>query len=163
MINNDVMRRVRYIFDFNDTKMVEIFAQADYPATVAQLHTWLRKDDDPAFVELTDLQFSLFLNGLINMNRGKREGVEAPVERKLTNNIIFMKLKIALNMQAEAVLEAMDLSGFKISKHELSAFFRKPENRQYRACNDQIMRNFLKGLQIKVRGEGESAEEVEAV
>ncbi len=163
MINNDVMRRVRYIFDFNDAKMIEIFAQADYSATVAQLHTWLRKEDDPAFVAITDIQFSLFLNGLINLNRGKREGVEAPVERRLTNNMIFMKLKIALNMQAEAVLEAMvqaeavleamDLSGFKISKHELSAFFRKPENRQYRACNDQIMRNFLKGLQIKIRGE----------
>jgi uncharacterized protein YehS (DUF1456 family) len=104
MINNDIMRRVRYIFDFNDAKMIEIFAQADYPATVAQLHTWLRKDDDPAFVEITDLQFSLFLNGLINLNRGKREGVEAPVERRLTNNIILMKLKISLNMQAESVL-----------------------------------------------------------
>jgi uncharacterized protein YehS (DUF1456 family) len=61
------------------------------------------------------------------------------------------------------VLETMDLSGFKISKHELSAFFRKPENRQYRACNDQIMRNFLKGLQIKVRGESENEGETEAV
>jgi uncharacterized protein YehS (DUF1456 family) len=153
MINNDVLRRLRYIFDFNDAKMVEIFAQADYPTTVAQLHTWLRKDDDPAFVAITDIQFSLFLNGLINLNRGKREGVEAPVERRLTNNLIFVKLKIALNMQAEAVLEAMDLSGFKISKHELSALFRKPENRQFRVCNDQILRNFLMGLQLKIRGE----------
>jgi uncharacterized protein YehS (DUF1456 family) len=57
----------------------------------------------------------------------------------------------------------MDLSGFKISKHELSAFFRKPENRQYRACNDQIMRNFLKGLQMKVRGETEEEDSGEAV
>lgn len=153
MINNDVLRRVRYIFDFNDAKMISIFAQAEYPATVEQLHGWLRKDDDPAFVAITDIQFSLFLNGLINMNRGKREGVEAPVERRLTNNIIFMKLKIALNMQAEEVLSVMDLSGFKISKHELSALFRKPENRQYRLCKDQILRNFLKGLQIKIRGE----------
>ncbi len=153
MINNDVLRRVRYIFDFNDAKMIEIFAQADYPATTEQLHAWLRKDDDPAFVAITDLQFSLFLNGLINMNRGKREGVEAPVERRLTNNIIFMKLKIALNMQAEEILAVMDLSGFKISKHELSALFRKPENRQYRLCKDQILRNFLMGLQLKIRGE----------
>lgn len=153
MINNDVLRRVRYIFDFSDAKMISIFAQADYPATVEQLHSWLRKDDDPAFVAITDIQFSLFLNGLINMNRGKREGVEAPVERRLTNNIIFMKLKIALNMQAEEVLSVMDLSGFKISKHELSALFRKPDNRQYRLCKDQILRNFLKGLQIKIRGE----------
>ena len=152
MINNDVMRRVRYILDFKDAQMLEVFAQAEYPATVQQLHGWLRKEDDPAFVAITDLQFSLFLNGLINLKRGKREGVEAPVERRLTNNIIFMKLKIALNMQAEEVLEVVALSGFKISKPELSALFRKPENRQYRLCKDQILRNFLKGLQIKMRG-----------
>ena len=153
MINNDVIRRLRYIFDFNDSQMIGVFAQADYPATTEQLHSWLRKDDDPAFVAMTDLQFSLFLNGLINLKRGKREGVEAPVERRLTNNIIFMKLKIALNLQAEEVLDVMALSGFKISKPELSAFFRKPENRQYRLCKDQVLRNFLKGLQIKWRGQ----------
>ena len=153
MINNDVMRRLRYILDFNDNQMIGVFSQADYPATVEQLRGWLRKDDDPAFVAISDLQFSLFLNGLINLKRGKREGVEAPVERRLTNNIIFMKLKIAFNLQAEEVLEVMALSGFKISKPELSAFFRKPENRQYRLCKDQVLRNFLKGLQIKLRGQ----------
>ncbi|WP_158967854.1 DUF1456 family protein [Paraglaciecola sp. L3A3] len=153
MISNDVLRRVRYILDFNDAKMLDVFAQADYPATTEQLHSWLRKEDDPAFVEITDIQMSLFLNGLINLKRGKREGVEAPVERRLTNNIIFMKLKIAFNMQAEAILETMEVSGFKISKHELSALFRKPENRQYRLCKDQILRNFLTGLQKQMRGE----------
>ena len=160
MINNDVMRRVRYIFDFSDSQMIEVFAQAEYPATQAQLHSWLRKDDDPEFVECPDIVFALFLNGLINLKRGKREGVEAPVERRLTNNIIFTKLKIALNLQAEEVLNLMALSGFKISKHELSALFRKPENRQYRLCKDQILRNFLKGLQMKMRGD--EADEDEA-
>jgi uncharacterized protein YehS (DUF1456 family) len=133
--------------------MIEVFTQAEYPATQAQLHGWLRKDDDPEFVECPDIVFALFLNGLINLKRGKREGVEAPVERRLTNNIIFTKLKIALNLQAEEVLNLMALSGFKISKHELSALFRKPENRQYRLCKDQILRNFLKGLQMKMRGD----------
>ena len=65
-----------------------------------------------------------------------------------------MKLKIAFNLQAEEVLDIMALSSFKISKPELSALFRKPENRQYRLCKDQILRNFLKGLQIKMRGDG---------
>ncbi|MGJ8680961.1 DUF1456 family protein [Paraglaciecola sp.] len=153
MINNDVLRRVRYIFDFSDAEMIKVFTQADYPAKVEELHAWLRKDDDPQFVEISDIQFSLFLNGLINLKRGKKEGVEAPVERRLTNNIIFRKLKIALNMQAEEILETIALADFKMSKHELSALFRKPENRQYRLCKDQILRNFLKGLQIKLRGE----------
>jgi uncharacterized protein YehS (DUF1456 family) len=155
MINNDVMRRVRYIFDFSDKQMIEVFAQADYEASQVQLHAWLRKDDDPDFVACSDILFALFLNGLINLKRGKREGVEAPVERKLNNNIILNKLKIALNLKAEDVLEMMDLSGFKISKHELSAFFRKPDNRHYRECKDQILRNFLKGMQIKIRGASE--------
>ena len=53
----------------------------------------------------------------------------------------------------------MALSGFKISKHELSALFRKPENRQYRLCKDQILRNFLKGLQIKMRGDSADSED----
>ena len=155
MINNDVMRRVRYIFDFSDKQMIEVFAQADYEASQVQLHAWLRKDDDPEFVACSDILFALFLNGLINLKRGKREGVEAPVERRLNNNIILNKLKIALNLKAEDVLEMMDLSGFKISKHELSAFFRKPDNRHYRECKDQILRNFLKGMQIKIRGASE--------
>ena len=155
MINNDVMRRVRYIFDFSDKQMIEVFAQADYEASQVQLHAWLRKDDDPDFVACSDILFALFLNGLINLKRGKREGVVAPVERRLNNNIIMNKLKIALNLKAEDVLEMMDLSGFKISKHELSAFFRKPENRHYRECKDQILRNFLKGMQIKIRGAAE--------
>ncbi len=153
MINNDVLRRVRYIFDFSDSQMIDVFAMADYPASIADLHSWLRKDDDPEFKEISDIQFSLFLNGLINTKRGKKEGVEAPVERRLTNNIIFRKLKIALNVQAEEILETIALTGFNMSKHELSALFRKPDNRQYRLCKDQILRNFLKGLQIQLRGE----------
>ena len=153
MINNDVLRRVRYIFDYNDSQMIDIFAQADYPAATSDLHAWLRKDDDPKFVAMSDIQFSLFLNGLINARRGKQEGIEAPVERTLTNNIILRKLKIALNLQADEMLDIIGLTGFKMSKHELSALFRKPDNRQYRLCKDQILRNFLKGLQIKHRGD----------
>ncbi|MFQ3196311.1 MAG: hypothetical protein ACI8R9_000303 [Paraglaciecola sp.] len=156
MINNDVMRRIRYIFDFSDKQMIAVFGEAEYEANQTQLHSWLRKEDDPEFVRCTDLQFSLFLNGLINFKRGKKEGEPAPVERALTNNIILMKLKIALNLKAEDMLEIMDLSGFKISKHELSALFRKPDNRHYRQCQDQILRNFLKGMQIKIRGEDDS-------
>ena len=59
MINNDVMRRIRYIFDFNDKQMLDVFAQAEYPATTTQLHSWLRKEEEPEFVRITDLHFNL--------------------------------------------------------------------------------------------------------
>ena len=73
-------------------------------------------------------------------------------EKKLTNNIILTKLKIALNFQAEDMLETLDLAGFTFSKHELSALFRKKGHKHYRECKDQILRNFLQGIQIKFRG-----------
>ncbi len=93
----------------------------------------------------------MFLNGFINDMRGKKEGPPAVPEKRLTNNIVLVKLKIALNLQAEDILKILDLADVHISKHELSAFFRKPGNKHYRACKDQILRNFLKGLQRQYR------------
>jgi len=88
---------------------------------------------------------------LINDKRGKKEGPQPEPEQRLTNNIIFRKLRIALDLKAEDVLEIMIMAGLRISKHELSAFFRRPDHKHYRECNDQILRNFLKGLQLKYR------------
>ena len=151
MNNNDVLRRIRFTFNFGDSKMISIFGQADHPVTREQVSAWLKKDDDPAFKKCRDTQLAIFLNGLINDKRGKKEGAQPEPEKQLTNNAIFMKLKIALNMKAEDVLEMMDLADFSMSKHELSAFFRKPGHKHYRECKDQILRNFLKGVQLKYR------------
>lgn len=149
--NNDILRRLRYVFDFNDSKMIAIFEQAEYLATREQISDWLKKDDDPAYKSCDDQTLAAFLNGLINDMRGKKEGAQPEPEKKLTNNMIFRKLKIALNMKDDDVLAIMDLADLKISKHELSAFFRKPGHKHYRECKDQILRNFIKGLQIKYR------------
>jgi len=149
--NNVILRRIRYIFDFDDSKMIAIFGLADHQVTRGQINDLLKKDDDPARQECSDTLLAIFLNGLINDKRGKKEGPQPDPEKRLTNNIIFMKLKIALNLKAENVLEIMDLANLRISKHELSAFFRKPDHKHYRDCKDQILRNFLKGVQLKYR------------
>lgn len=154
MINNDVLRRVRYIFDYGDAKMIALFAQADHKVTRQQVSNWLKKDEDPAFVRCTDSELAIFLNGLINDRRGKKEGLPAAPESRLTNNIIFNKLKIALSLRADDVLSILALGGSNISPHELSAFFRKPTHRHYRVCQDQILRNFLHGLQRTYRPDG---------
>jgi uncharacterized protein YehS (DUF1456 family) len=149
--NNDILRRIRYIFDFNDSKMIALFGLADYLVTRGQISDWLKKEDDPAYQKCSDTQLTIFLTGLINDKRGKKEGPQPEPEKRVTNNIIFMKLKIALNLKAEDVLEIMKLADLRISKHELSAFFRRPDHKHYRDCNDQILRNFLKGMQLKYR------------
>ncbi|HKL86594.1 MAG TPA: DUF1456 family protein, partial [Treponemataceae bacterium] len=83
--------------------------------------------------------------------RGKKEGPQPVPEEKLTNNSIFMKIRIALNFTAEDVLAVLSLADYTLSKHELSAFFRKPGHPHYKKCQDQILRKFLKGVQLKFR------------
>jgi len=163
MNNNDILRRLRYSFEFSDSKMISVFGLANLKVNREQISDWLKKEDDPAYKECSDMQMAIFLNGLIIDKRGKKKGSPPEPEKRLTNNIVFMKLKIALNLKAEDVLEIMDLAEFKISKHELSAFFRKPDNRHYRVCQDQILRNFLKGIQLKYRPDNKEGSEVKAI
>lgn len=151
MNNNDILRRLRYTFQFGDAKIISIFGLGNLKVTREQISDWLKKEDADSYKECSDMHTAIFLNGLIIEKRGKKKGSPPEPEKKLTNNIIFTKLKIALNLKAEDVLEIMESAEFNISKHELSAFFRKPDNRHYRACQDQILRNFLKGMQLKYR------------
>ncbi|MBT3530426.1 MAG: DUF1456 family protein [Gammaproteobacteria bacterium] len=153
MIPNDCLRRLRYILDFEDSKMIAVFAEADQKVSRSELSNWLKKDDDPDYQECSDVMFATFLNGLINVIRGKKDGPQAEPEQRLTNNIIFRKLKIAFDLQAEDILAILALVDFRLSKHELSAFFRKADNRHYKECKDQVLRNFLNGLQIEYRGD----------
>ena len=151
MTNNDVLRRIRYAFDFNDSKMIAIFGMADHEVTREQVSDWLKKDDDSDFEELSDSDLAIYLNGLINDRRGKKEGVQPVPEKRINNNIILRKLKIALDLKAEDIIEILALSDAEISKHELSAFFRKPEHKHFRKCKDQILRKFIDGVQTKYR------------
>ncbi len=151
MKNSDVLRRLRYTFDFSDSKMIAIFAQAGLDVTREQVSDWLKKEDDPAFQECSDTELAIFLDGLINDRRGKKDGPQVAPEPRLSNNIVFRKLKIALDMKAEDILDIMNLADMRISKHELSAFFRKPTHKNYRDCKDQVLRNFLNGIQLKYR------------
>lgn len=153
MIANDCLRRLRYILDFDDSKMLAVFEEADLKVSRSQLSNWLKKDDDPNYEECSDVMFASFLNGLINVIRGKKDGPQHEPETRLTNNIIFRKLKIAFDLQAEDILSILSSVDFRLSKHELSAFFRKTDNRHYRECKDQVLRNFLAGLQLEYRGE----------
>ena len=151
MDNNDILRKIRYVFDFGDDKMIEIFKLAEFEVTRAQVSDWLKKEDDPEFKGILDYQLATFLNGLITLKRGKKDGPQPVAEKKLNNNIVFKKLKIALNLRDEDILEIFKLVDLRISKTELSAFFRNPKQSQYKPCKDQFLSNFLHGMQLKYR------------
>ena len=151
MTNNDILRRIRYTFNYDDTKMIAIFALAGLDVTRAEISDWLKKDDDPDYQKCNDVTLASFLNGLIIDKRGKKDGPQPEPETSMTNNIICRKLKIALNLQADEVLMLNKRADFTLSKHELSAFFRKPDHKHYRKCKDQVLRYFMKGVQLKYR------------
>ena len=151
MTNNDILRRIRYLFDFSDLKMITIFKLANYDVGKSDVSGWLKKEDDPLLIEITDKELAIFLNGLIIEKRGKREGPQPEPEDFLNNNMILRKLKIALDLKTDDILDLFALIDKKISKHELSAFFRNPDHKSYRPFKDQYLRNFLNALQTKYK------------
>lgn len=151
MSNNDILRTLRYTFHFHDHKMAEIFALGGKSVQFEEVSLWLKKEEEPEFVALYDKDLAAFLNGLIILKRGPKDDSSLVAEKSLDNNAILRKLKIALDMKDDDMLEIFALRSFRLSKHELSAFFRKPTQPQYRQCKDQILRNFLMGLQQKFR------------
>jgi len=70
----------------------------------------------------------------------------------LTNNDIFKKLRVALKLRDDEIVDILKLVDFRISKSELGAFFRREDHPKYMPCQDQILRNFLNGLVIHLRG-----------
>jgi hypothetical protein len=74
----------------------------------------------------------------------------------MTNNDIFKKLRVALKFRDDEIVDILKLVDFKISKSELGAFFRKEEHPNYMECGDQVLRNFLNGLVIHLRGTKEN-------
>lgn len=70
----------------------------------------------------------------------------------LSNNDILKKLRVALKLRDDDIIEILKLVDFRISKSELGAFFRREDHPKYMECGDQILRNFLNGLVIHLRG-----------
>lgn len=162
MTNNDIMRRLRYLFDYNDQEMIGIFGLAEYEVAKEDIVEWLKKEDDPLFKEISDTELAIFLNGLIIEKRGRRDGPLPEPEDPLSNNMIFQKLRIALNLTSEDIMALFASIDKEISKHELSAFFRNPKHRSYRHCMDQYLRNFFNALQDQKlkKQKGNSGEQV---
>ena len=153
MIHNDVLRSLRYLLEINDAKLIELIKLGGLDVSKADIATYLKKEDEEGFVRCPDEVLAHCLDGLVYFKRGKDESRPAlPIELPVTNNIVMKKLRVAFELKEEdlhAILKAVD---FPVSKPELSALFRKVGHSNYRPCGDQLLRNSLKGLTLRVRG-----------
>jgi len=149
MTNNYILQSIRDSFALDNSKMSDVFAAADSEVSSEQINSWLAEEDNPECEECSDTQLAIFLNGLINYKRGKKDGPQPEPEKILTNNVIFRKLKIALNLKADDVLNILELANVTLNKYELNAYFRKPNHKNYRHCREKLLRNFLTGIKLK--------------
>ncbi|MDQ7996380.1 MAG: DUF1456 family protein [Luteibacter sp.] len=153
MLNNDTLRSIRYMLDLGEVHVVEILKLTGFDATREQVAPWLRKEDEPDFVEMPDIALAHFLDGLIIHRRGRDESQPPrPVEARINNNLVLKKLRVAFELKEDDILALMANVGFRVSRGEINALFRQPKHSNFRLCGDQFLRNFLKGLTAQVRG-----------
>ena len=153
--------------------MIEIFNLGGISVTKEDLRRMLlnpKKDrnvetDEDKFIVDKDIKkcnnyiLEAFLNGFIIFKRGKQEAkssessshVSMIKDNKAVNNVMLKKIKIALSLTSEDMLDIFKASGNLLSKSELSAVLRREEHRNYKECGDRYARNFLKGLAMIYR------------
>lgn len=168
MLNNDILLRVRYALDIKDKDMIKIFNLGDIKVTNEEVVNMLKKTEESNHsdfeneyeMKLNNVMFESFLNGLIIFKRGRQDtkpGQPATPPMSIknnmnVNNVMIKKLKIALALTSEDIIDILQRAGVVITKGELSAILRKEGHKNYKECGDKYARNFLKGLAIKYRG-----------
>ena len=80
----------------------------------------------------------------------------------MSNNDIMKKLRVALQLRDDQIIEILKLANFRTTKTELSAIFRSEDHPNFQPCKDQLLRNFLNGLVLHLRGPKPSKEESES-
>ncbi|MED1467273.1 DUF1456 family protein [Bacillus salipaludis] len=169
MTNNDILIRLRYALDIKNTDMVEIFKLGGIELTKEEVLKVLTKskddynegdiEEDENTFKCNNFMFESFLNGLIIFKRGKQDPKPGQPDRPAmtikdhgsVNNVLLKKLKIALSLTSEDMIEILEDAGVTITKGELSALLRKEGHKNYKVCGDKYARNFLKGLAIQYR------------
>jgi len=171
MENNDILIRLRYALDIRDKDMVEIFKLGGIEVTRDEIRKILTKSKDEYYedevneesedqMKCNDKKLESFLNGFVTFKRGPQQSKpgqpksqDAPEHSKdHVNNMLIKKLKVALQLKTEDILDILDDGGIAVSKGELGAILRKAGHRNYKECGDNFARKFLKGLAVRYRG-----------
>ena len=161
MDNNDRLIRLRYALEIKNKEMAEIFKLGGVEVSVPDVIKILTKSDEDEDengnqIKCDNILFDSFLNGLIIYKRGKQEPKpgkpDTPEKSADVNNLLLKKVKIALALTTEDMMDIFENTGITVTKGELGALLRKEGHKNYKPCGDKFARNFLKGLAIRYRG-----------
>jgi len=155
MVKNKLLCSIKDALNIDDAVMIQIFRHAGREVGQSTVAAFLKSEDEDGYIPCSDPVMGFFLDGLIIHNRGQQEGKPVPAENPvsaLTNNVILKKLRIALDLKEDDLLGILKLAGITVTKHELTALFRKQGHKHYKECSDQFLNDFLKGITLRNKG-----------
>jgi uncharacterized protein YehS (DUF1456 family) len=149
MANNDLLRSIRDALGLDAATMIQIFKEAGRTVGESAMDAFLKSEAEDGYIPCNNPIMGFFLDGLIIHNRGRQEGTPLPAEKplaELSNNAILKKLRIALDLKEDDLIAIFKRAGIVMTKHELTALFRKPGHKHYKDCTRQLLYSFINGV-----------------
>ncbi len=146
MTNNYILSSIMNSLKLDKVDILKAYKIVDKKIIQDDVDDILREPSDEKFILLSDEGFELFLNGFISYKRGPSDKKAKKQKIYFSNNIILKKLKIALDLKDEDIVEIFAKDGLEITKSQLTAYFRRDGHINYRKCSDSLMKRFINGL-----------------
>ena len=149
MRTNDIFRKITQSLTLGNLQIQQLFALSAIDLNDKEIANLLKTDYQPGFEPMPDYVLLIFLNNLIEQQRGKKNDAEQEViekHAKISNNDVLKKLRIAYNLHEQQVRDALKLATIELTKSDLAALFRKPGHVHFKACDDELVLDFIEGL-----------------
>ncbi len=156
MHSHDIFSRLAKSLHLSPDDIQQVFSLTDIELSQAEVTNLLKGPYDKGFELLPDYVLIKFLDAFIESKRGKREGAppaDVSKRAKLSNNEVLKKLRIAFNLQESHLREIFKCVTIELTKSDLAALFRKPEQPAFKACDDELLFDFINGLGLWLQQE----------
>ncbi len=159
MLNNEILRMLSRVLEADAADVAALARLSGAEADAAEVEPMLLQEGEPGWRECSDAFLAHFLEGLVINQRG-RDGSRPPrpIETPVTNNMVLKKLRAAFELHEEDIRAIFEAADAQLSKAELNALFRKPGNKHYRACSDELLEAFIAGMALSGAAGEEEAE-----
>jgi uncharacterized protein YehS (DUF1456 family) len=151
MNNNELFRSIRDALALEEAALVQIFKEAGREFGPSAIAAFMKTENEDNFIPCSNPVLAFFLDGLIIHNRGRQEGSPAEAAKpvaELSNNTILKKLRIALDLKEDDLVGIFQSGGVPMTKHEITALFRKEGHKHFKECDDRLLRGFMKGVAL---------------
>ena len=150
MNRNRLILRLRNLLRMSEEDVQRAFELGGSALSPTEIQSLFELEPDSSLT-CTDEHLGQFLDGLILVRRGPRPGgakASAESDAPLTNNTVLKKLRIALELKEDNLLEIFERAGVTLKRHEAGSLFRKESHRNFRPCTDELLGSFLTGLTL---------------